>query len=189
MEVGLGLPICRTIITGLGGEITAESTGASGAVFRVVLPPAKVPLVLERARFTDLDPSAQPVPLKRARILVVDDEPVIAATMKRALDGHDVYIATSGRDALELCRGQSFDLLLCDLMMPDFSGADLFEALERELPGSEQRMIFMTAGAFTVRARRFLSRVSNPWLKKPFEAGEIQAIVKRYLLQKRNAPA
>jgi signal transduction histidine kinase len=181
LGVGLGLPICRTILNGFGGEIRAESDGERGAVFRILLPAVHHKESMERRPKTaDIAPvRASTEPGNRARILVVDDEPVIASTMRRALEGHDIYIVTSGLDALELCRGEAFDLVLCDLMMPDFTGMDLYEALEKDGMGHEHRLIFMTGGAFTTRARKFLASVPNAWLKKPFDAEEIQMMVAR----------
>src|SRR5207244_13002216 len=128
-----------TIGTGFGREIRAESDGTQGASFRIWLPAAQ----------PSLDPPQKPrtadlplPPASRARILVVDDEAVIAATMKRALEGHDVYVVTSGRDALELCRVEAFDLVICDLMIPDLTGMDLYEELRKDGKGVERRIIF-----------------------------------------------
>ncbi|MCK6545036.1 response regulator [Myxococcota bacterium] len=171
-----GLHICETIVEGLGGKLVAleESGRPVGHVVR--LPPSAEVPVRER---TEAPGPAAPVELgdRRARILVVDDEPVIAATMRRALEGYDLYVVTSGRDALELCRGMPFDLVLCDLMMPDLTGMDLYEELRRDARGLEKQIVFMTGGAFTERARRFLAHV--PWVGKPFDVDELQALVQR----------
>jgi putative ABC transport system ATP-binding protein len=116
-----GLHICHTIVEAIGGKlVTLEESGrAVGHVVR--LPPsAEAPVRELREVRASLEPAR--IGDRRARILVVDDEPVIAATMRRALEGHDLYVVTSGRDALELCRGMPFDLVLCDLMMPDLTG-------------------------------------------------------------------
>lgn len=175
---GLGLSICLSIVTSLGGEITGEHFPGEGTVFRVVLPRA----------VGDVSPPAPspatptPVgPTRRGRILVVDDEPVIASFVRRVLEGHEVYSMTSGRDALELCRELAFDVILCDLMMPDVTGMELYERLREDVPGAEQRVVFMTAGAFTRRAGEFLATVTNPVLEKPFEVDELVATVERAL--------
>jgi signal transduction histidine kinase/CheY-like chemotaxis protein len=175
-SVSIGLPICRTIVTGFGGEIRAESDADGGASFRIWLPCADGK---DEPPLKPKSPELPPPPPMRARILVVDDEAVIASTMRRALEGHDIYVVTSGRDALELCRGEEFDLVICDLMMPDLTGMDLYEELKKDGKGAERRIIFMTGGAFTQRARRFLASVPNSWLKKPFDVEEIQMIVAR----------
>jgi two-component system cell cycle sensor histidine kinase/response regulator CckA len=115
---GLGLPICQSIVTSVGGEIWAERNPQHGTVFHVALRPYAGDLQPSLPAFRPNDDQ----PLERGRILVVDDEPVIATMVRRVLDGHDVYLMTSGRDALELCRELEFDLILVDLLMPDLTG-------------------------------------------------------------------
>jgi CheY-like chemotaxis protein len=67
----------------------------------------------------------------------------------------------------------AFDVVLCDVMMPLTSGIDVFHALKREQPGLEQRIVFMTGGAFTPAARTFLASVPNTKLDKPFTFEEL----------------
>lgn len=174
---GLGLPICQSIVTSVGGEIWAEHNDKVGTVFHVALRPFAGDTPRAARSLADNDDQ----PLERGRILVVDDEPVIAAMVRRVLDGHDVYLMTSGRDALELCRELAFDLILVDLLMPDLTGMDLYEAIKHGLPGLERRLVFMTAGAFTPKAREFLAMVPNEVVEKPFEIEELQRVVQRHL--------
>jgi PAS domain S-box-containing protein len=175
---GLGLAICRSIIDSLGGQIVASSEGVGrGSVFTVRLPAAEGPAA---ARPPQKHEAAEGDPI-RGRVLVVDDEPVIATLAQRALANHEVYVVTSGRDALDLCRDQEFDVILCDLLMPDVTGMDLYDRLKADGEGVEQRIVFMTAGAFTPRARRFLAQVSNPHLEKPFDVDDLELAVQRAL--------
>src|SRR5688572_11044201 len=112
-----------------------------------------------------MDASKEP----RARLLVIDDEPFIINAVRRALREHEVFSATSAGEAIEMLKTQSFDLVFCDLMMPEVSGMDLYDRLCTERPGLEERLVFMTGGAFTARARDFLERISNPRFEKPFD--------------------
>jgi CheY-like chemotaxis protein len=109
------------------------------------------------------------------RILVIDDEPMIGATLRILLDEHEVTVVTSGRAARELLeRGTEVDAILCDLMLDDFTGMDLSRWLEKERPALVARLIFMTGGAFTDEARRFLRNIpASRQLEKPFSAAEI----------------
>jgi CheY-like chemotaxis protein/anti-sigma regulatory factor (Ser/Thr protein kinase) len=178
LGTGLGLPISRSIVTALGGEITVTSTPGLGTTFRVSLPALPVP---------DDRPSGRPVaaddvraePPFRARLLVVDDEPLVADMLRRALaDSHDVTVATDAQSALHhILGGQAFDLIFCDLLMPRMSGMDLYARLETERPGVQQRIVFMTGGAFTERASQFLSEVKNPKLAKPFDLKTLEGLV------------
>jgi len=163
---GLGLSICHGIVASLGGQVTVHSEPGEGTTFRVALPTADAQDAAP-ARASDAPPSRS---ARRARVLVVDDEAVIANTLRELLSfEHDVVAVTSGREALDAVRrGDDFDLVLCDLMMPGMSGIDLYERLREARPGLERRIAFMTGGAFTPRAAEFLASVDNRRIEKPF---------------------
>ncbi len=85
----------------------------------------------------------------------------------------------SGKDALERLRhDDAFDVILCDLIMPQVTGMDLHDELRRTAPALADRMIFMTGGTFTARARDFLARVGNPALDKPFDLSTLSALLR-----------
>jgi nitrogen fixation negative regulator NifL len=170
---GLGLAICQGIIHGLGGEIAVESEVGKGSCFRVMLPAGEV-VAAEPARTTAVPGG------RRGRILVVDDEPMVGNSLRRILAvDHDVVVVPSGRAALDLLIAKErFDLILCDLMMPEMTGMDLHEELARSFPEHAAKMIFLTGGAFTPRAREFLDRVPNQRLEKPFDVQNLRALVR-----------
>lgn len=109
----------------------------------------------------------------------MDDEPLVGRAVQRILGArHEVVVETSGRAALaRVERGEPFDLVLCDLMMPEMTGQDLVEALERTAPELAGRVAFLTGGAFTPAARDFLERAGRPRLDKPFEAEALERLV------------
>lgn len=117
----------------------------------------------------------------RACVLVVDDEPALAAMIRRVLQKEfDVDLAGDAREGLERMDGDApYDVVLCDLMMPDMTGMDLYAEIARRQPGLERRFIFMTGGAFTTRASEFLAQVPNRRLEKPFETAVLKAAVAR----------
>jgi CheY-like chemotaxis protein len=89
---------------------------------------------------------------------------------------------TRGRHALALIEdGEKFDAVLCDLMMPEMGGMDLFAALERVAPELASRVVFLTGGAFTERAAEFLANVKNPTLDKPFAVDDLRAALGRVM--------
>ena len=147
------------------------ATEASGNQVTITLPLAQdaVPL--------------QPLPHKprkerKLRVLAVDDEALVLKAFGRALNGHEVLLASSGREAIELLRaGGPFDLILCDVMMPDLTGADVFSAVSKVHPGTESRIVFVTGGAFTSAAQKFLDSVPNRRIEKPFSVDMIQALL------------
>jgi PAS domain S-box-containing protein len=170
---GLGLAICRRIVTELGGTIDVESEVGKGTVIRVALPPAheRAPVEAPATRRTD---KAR----RRARVLVVDDEPMIRRLVERALAEHEVVALGSAELALRHLReGEHFDVVLCDLMMPQMTGMDLYAELLRIDRRQAERMVFMTGGAFTPSARSFLQEVDNVRIAKPFEASELRGLI------------
>ena len=120
-----------------------------------------------------------PLTSRRGRVLVVDDEPGVGKVLRRILKEHEVEVAAGGRQALERLQQEpdSFDAVLCDVMMPDLGGKDLYEAVRRTHSGLERRFIFVSGGAFTANAREFLETIPNPKLEKPFNEPALRQIV------------
>jgi CheY-like chemotaxis protein len=117
-----------------------------------------------------------------AHVLVVDDDALVASAVKRSLREHDVVVQGSARDALELFEaGQRFDVVLCDLMMPDVTGMDLYDAVSKIDPAQAARMVFVTGGAVTTRAREFVATTDNQVVDKPFDVHELREIIARHL--------
>ncbi|MDQ3336643.1 MAG: PAS domain S-box protein [Myxococcota bacterium] len=174
---GLGLSICHNIVTGMGGSITAHNLDAGGACFRVTIPRAeRVPAAHKSDRIEVV------VETPRAVVLIVDDEPVVGITLKRLLREHDVTVVHRARDALDLLSaGKHFDVILSDIMMPEMSGMDFYDALARAHPGMTERVVFVTGGAFTPAANAFLDAVPNERLEKPFDVKTIREAIKRFV--------
>ncbi|HUB07203.1 MAG TPA: response regulator [Myxococcales bacterium] len=171
---GLGLSICHRIVAALGGEISVESTLGRGSMFRVFLPAAPQGIESAEAPVPSLQPAA-----RRARILVVDDEPLVGHAIRKTLaHDHEVLTLQRAQEALDRIRGGArYDVILCDLMMPEMTGMDLHAALVNTVRDQADKMIFLTGGAFTSRARAFLDAVANLRLEKPFDAVSLRAIV------------
>ncbi len=165
---GLGLAISRAIVTAAGGDIVFDSMEGKGSVFRVLLPPAHP----TRAETRGTAVSRQPPPL---RVLAIDDESAILRSIKRLLEpAHEVTVAGSAKEALEAVVSGVYDVVLCDLSMPDMPGADLSERIATLAPALTSRIVFMTGGAFTPRARALLDRGDRLLLEKPFTYESLQ---------------
>ncbi|MBI4814744.1 MAG: response regulator [Deltaproteobacteria bacterium] len=169
---GLGLGICHRIVTSFGGRLEVESKVGEGTVFRTVLPAAGATRPEEKRA-----PVAAGKALGGRRILIVDDERMLGEAIRRVLPSHEVTVETSARAALLRLEEQSFDVVLCDLMMPEMTGMDLYEALSKARPETARRMIFMTGGAFTTRARAFLDTIPNYRIEKPFNPSELETLI------------
>jgi CheY-like chemotaxis protein len=131
--------------------------------------------------------STPPIP-EKARVLVVDDEPMLGRAVSRGLREHDVTVVTSGADALALFQGgERFDVVLCDLMMPGMPGFDLHEQLRILAPDQADRMIFMTGGATTTRAREFVASRPGGVLQKPVSMDTVRETVEHLFRTKKTA--
>lgn len=174
---GLGLFVSLGIVSALGGRIDVESHEGRGTLVRVVLPiPEGVVPVMERVS------SLPPPSVKNRRLLVVDDDVLVARTLVRLLSDHRVEVVTSGREAMAklASEGNEFDLVLCDLMMPDVTGMDLYEEVEKKHPGLAGRFVFISGGGVTERSRRFLEVHADRVLPKPIDSAQlIRLLAKR----------
>ena len=120
--------------------------------------------------------------VRRRKILIIDDQPILARAIRRMLGEHDVAMAFSAREALsQIEQGERYDVILSDLMMPEISGMDLYGLIERVAPDQAGKMIFMTGGAFTKNAREFFDLVGNPTLEKPFDKAALFAVIDAFL--------
>lgn len=98
--------------------------------------------------------------------------------LKRVLRDHEVTLASSGRDALDLYdRGERFDVILCDVMMPELTGIDVYMHLQSHYPGEERRIVYISGGAFGEEIVRFLRSVPNQTIPKPFDPDELRGMV------------
>ncbi|HEX7900997.1 MAG TPA: ATP-binding protein [Planctomycetota bacterium] len=165
---GLGLFVSRNIVRGFGGTLTVGDQPGGGALFRVLLPaagPAMLPPRLPK-------PAASSGPAS-AHVLIVDDDPPVAALLRARLaaGGYQATIEKDPTQAVELLAsgGDRVDLVYCDLMMPGMSGMDVADALEARAPGQLAKVVFMTGGAFTPRAQAFRERHADRVVDKPFD--------------------
>jgi CheY-like chemotaxis protein len=108
----------------------------------------------------------------------VDDEPMIAKSIRRALPNVEVVAAHTGAQALELLQGgPEYHLILCDLMMPDMTGMKVYMSIEQSSAPTAQRIVFMTGGAFLAELTEFLATIPNRCLKKPFAIDELRNLL------------
>lgn len=115
------------------------------------------------------------------RVLVVDDEPLMGATLEVTLgDEYAVEVVSSVPAAERLIESDGqYDLILCDLMMPGRSGMDFYRWVTQKSPELTDRMIFMTGGAYTAEAHEFLEGAGkHRRIDKPFEVDALLELMR-----------
>jgi CheY-like chemotaxis protein len=178
---GLGLSICHEIIASMRGQLTAENRPTRGAQF-VVEMPALSPYQSQVALSQRHAKSSRP-PVRSAQILIIDDESLAAKALGRMLRDHKVEIADHAPTGMKMAIGNDYDVIFCDLMMPEMSGMSVYASVLRENPRAAERMVFITGGTFTEEARAFAAHHAAHCLFKPFDSSLVKGAVERLLLE------
>jgi CheY-like chemotaxis protein len=154
-----------------------------GAIVRVALPAATTADAPKVA-------GVAPASARRGRVLLVDDEPSIGQALTRLLKrDHDVAFVSDARTALtRIVAGETFDIVLCDLMMPDMNGMELFEAVCAQKPEVARRIVFLSGGAFSAKTQAFLHATTNVALTKPVDVDALRRVVADYVADAPSAP-
>jgi signal transduction histidine kinase len=168
---GLGLATVRMLVERLGGKISVAAQRRAGTEFVVSLP---INRPEPRRRV-----ATGPVPdASRARLLVVDDEIALTSAMRRQLRGHhDVTVINDGAAALTLIMHQSFDAILCDVMMPGTDGLALLESLRSTRPEMASRVVLFTAGVFSDSMRERVIELGAMLLDKPAPLNTLLTVI------------
>jgi len=181
---GLGLALCADIVRQHKGAIEVQSRRGLGACFSIGLPVNNglEPSRVESAAPTRSEPASG---VRSGRLLFVDDELMLIRAYKRSLAKHyDVVFAEGGQEALDvLAKDDDFDLVVCDLMMPQVDGIRVFEHARQRHPHLVERFLFCSGGAFTPRAREFIATSGNRLLEKPLSPRELDAGIQQALAQ------
>lgn len=177
---GLGLYLSQRIVHSMGGTIEIDSVLDRGTTVRV-----RLPGMVEGAKAAPALPVKEVVAAdQRARLLLIDDESLVLRVLQKTFADHDVQTVTRAREAIELLKnGQRFDLVLCDLMMPEMTGMELYTRVAEMAPPQAARFVFLSGGAFTEEAARFLRTTPCPRMEKPFRREELRQRVNDLLTE------
>jgi CheY-like chemotaxis protein len=135
---------------------------------------------------------ADPLALSAPSVLLVDDEVAVRCAMRRyfARNGWAVCEADDGaaaRGFLDPTAGREFDLVICDLRMPNWSGSDMYRWLSNHRPDAIARLVFSSGDVESPDASAFLMAVQRPVLPKPFDLAQLRRVVHEVLESERAA--
>ncbi len=180
--MGLGLSISKNIIENLKGTIEVISEVGRGTCFVVRLPVGapNFAAVSKESRPPQMEPEVS------GRILLIDDEEGLCRAVKRVLRKHDVICATHAEEAKHILEtDRTFDVILCDMMMPGMSGADLHRWIAEHFPLVAERVVFITGGAFTPATEEYLKTTGSLCLEKPFNSFQFRKLISDLVLDHR----
>ncbi|MCL2705730.1 MAG: ATP-binding protein [Spirochaetaceae bacterium] len=182
MGTGLGLPICKSFVEMMDGEIGVESEYGFGSAFTVTIPIIKGnPENIQKVETND---KAQAIFAPEARILVTDDNEFnlkVACGLLNLMD-IEAETADSGDKSIELIKKNDYDIVFMDHMMPEKDGIETVQEI-RKLGGKYEKLIIiaLTANAVSGAREMFLENNFNDFISKPIDANELNEIVKKHL--------
>jgi signal transduction histidine kinase len=174
---GLGLTVAYAIVEEHGGRISLDSRPDAGTSFFIELPVSGLGLPPVTGA-SDARPSARKV--AGAAVLVVEDEPALAAAVADALvdAGFLADRARDGEEAIERVDARAYDVVICDLKMPRVDGVTFYKHVAASAPTLTRRIVFVTGDVVGTEAERFLDESGCRWLPKPFRLAELLRIVR-----------
>ncbi|MDD5402372.1 MAG: PAS domain S-box protein [Dehalococcoidales bacterium] len=177
---GLGLSISHSIILDQGGNIEVRSKAGSGAVFIISLPlSSDVKEVLPAGK----EQSGPDISMKKASILVVDDEESIRTFIGKVLNsqGFSTVNAENARRALEELERGEFGLILLDIRMPGISGRQLYKKIVEKWPRMARKVVFLTGDASDISTMEFFNENNLTYIVKPFDITTLLARISEAL--------
>jgi PAS domain S-box-containing protein len=185
---GLGLAISYDLVRRAGGDLRVKSVPGKGTTFEVILELDGPPSSDEDGRsaprlMTYEKPSvaaASPEGVRR-RVLIIDDELSLAKALARQLAArYDVDTASTAVDALAQLSVHAYDVVVCDLRMPDQSGPSIHAAVEARSAAQANRFVFTTGGSYGASDDEIHERAratGRPVLEKPFDGPTFEGVV------------
>jgi two-component system NtrC family sensor kinase len=171
---GLGLSLSIGIIDGHGGQMKVENLSGAGARFSITLPIGQEAETAKPAAAADL-----PTVSRRGRILVVDDEDKLRATLSDVFTalGHRVQGAATGQEAIGAMEREDYDLVFLDLRLPDIHGKEVWLWTQSHKPALSSRVVFITGDTMSADTQKSIQETGRPLLFKPLTMEHVRRVV------------
>lgn len=180
--VGLGLSICKTLVTMMDGKIGVISDSGKGATFWIEL---KLPIHYENIKNAESHTQEKVVPQYKANLLIAEDIPDNSYVLQEMLEqmGCTVAVANDGAEALrkiEEKQGQ-FDIILMDCQMPNMDGYESTRIIRTKPWGADIPIIAVTANALNDDRNKCINSGMTDYITKPVKFGDIEKILQKYV--------
>ncbi len=186
---GLGLAITDRIVKIMHGRIEVNSVYGKGSTFTLLIPQNTVGMESVGDIGEQIKKVSSNIPEYKesfkapdAKILVVDDVAMNANVIKGLLKKTEikVFTALSGKDCLEMCKKDKFDLILMDHFMPNMDGIETLENIRKQKL-ADCPVIALTANAISGMKEMYLEKGFVDYLSKPVKPAELEAVIKKHL--------
>jgi len=182
---GIGLNLCKMIVSMHHGTITAENrTDSSGSIFTVSLPLGNSHFTKEEMELADpiIEKSSRSKPQTNHRILVVDDDVEIGKYISQELGAYyHITAVTGAREALRCLLGaqreKQFDLVVSDVMMPEMDGFTFLRMVKTNMNISHVPVVMLTSKADVANRLEGLEKGADAYLAKPFDMDELHVVI------------
>ncbi len=183
---GLGLTISSRLISLMGGSISVESVPGKGSCFRFAIEAhvsSEPPRTLDETAAEASEPPGRR-PAKSFRVLLVEDNPVNQRVVLHLLEkhGHQVTVASNGRDALQALSRAEFDIILMDVQMPVMSGIEATQSIRRTErdTGGHIPIVAMTAHAMKGDKELCIETGMDGYLSKPIRQNDLLHALEKF---------